>query len=464
MRRSFSKRAAARALIASALALVSVSCATTPQAPSGKPARATGPHTATMDITPGIPVAFTAVPPHDFAPIAGEPPLWVAGGKEIALVGALASHVVILAYAPAAAAAEPRVIASDQGLADPQARIADVRASPDSQALAVALAEPKNGDLKVVVLPVLAPEKAREVASFNGRFQWARVNWLDLGTIAVTLKAAGPARPAPPAPGGRVAPGDGLFFISLAGPGQITQATLNCPLSELSFSPDGRLAVGQGGPGVPPVFYDRAAASCQVFRTSRPIRPLDWSPDSSSFIYVGQPSIGPGTGVFTFEPATGAGGPVAISSSAAVYNRYGEILSLGNRQITWRLIAEHPDSPTVAELALYNPRAALAAVQTLGLPTAPALLALSTMVYSAASDSAAIQMFSPAVPVPRRVILSYSLPAQSAFVLASGAAKGVAMMSWSPDGNQLAILDGDSARSKLTVVVPPKPKPPAAAP
>ena len=43
-------------------------------------------HTATMDLTPGINVALVQTPP-GFTPIAGQPPLWLQGEKELALAG-----------------------------------------------------------------------------------------------------------------------------------------------------------------------------------------------------------------------------------------------------------------------------------------------------------------------------------------------------------------------------------------
>ena len=46
-------------------------------------------HTATMDLTPGIAVNALVETPPGFTPIAGQPPLWLQGGKELALAGTL---------------------------------------------------------------------------------------------------------------------------------------------------------------------------------------------------------------------------------------------------------------------------------------------------------------------------------------------------------------------------------------
>jgi hypothetical protein len=77
------------------------------------------------------------------------------------------------------------------------------------------------------------------------------------------------------------------------------------------------------------------------------------------------------------------------------------------------------------------------------------------MVFSDASNDAVIDAYLPAVPVPIRELIEYSSPAQSAFVLARGPARGPAMMSWSPDGHMLAIVDGDAQESTLTLLLPP---------
>jgi hypothetical protein len=45
-------------------------------------------------------------------------------------------------------------------------------------------------------------------------------------------------------------------------------------------------------------------------------------------------------------------------------------------------------------------------------------------------------------------------PAQSAFMLAQGPARGPVMMSWSPDGHILAIVDGNARASTPMLMVP----------
>jgi hypothetical protein len=78
------------------------------------------------------------------------------------------------------------------------------------------------------------------------------------------------------------------------------------------------------------------------------------------------------------------------------------------------------------------------------------------MIFSDASNDAVIDAYLPAVPVPIRELIEYSYPSQSAFVLARGPAQGPVMMSWSPDGHIVAIVDGNAQASTLTLLVPPR--------
>ncbi len=77
------------------------------------------------------------------------------------------------------------------------------------------------------------------------------------------------------------------------------------------------------------------------------------------------------------------------------------------------------------------------------------------MVRSARFDSIAIDLFaSGPMGSPTRDIIAYSLASTTAILLASGPARGLALMSWSADGKTLAIFDGDSHRATLTLVAP----------
>jgi hypothetical protein len=108
------------------------------------------------------------------------------------------------------------------------------------------------------------------------------------------------------------------------------------------------------------------------------------------------------------------------------------------------------------EIAAFDPKQSEIRINSLGFETRAALLAQGSMVFSDASNDAVIDAYLPAVPVPIRELIEYSYHAQSAFVLARGPARGPVMMSWSPDGHIIAIVDGDAHASTLTLLVPPR--------
>jgi hypothetical protein len=78
------------------------------------------------------------------------------------------------------------------------------------------------------------------------------------------------------------------------------------------------------------------------------------------------------------------------------------------------------------------------------------------MVFSQISNDAIIDTAIPGATGPVREIIEYSYPARAAFVLAHGAVQGPVAISWSPDGRQIAIADGDATRRTLAVIAPPK--------
>jgi hypothetical protein len=224
----------------------------------------------------------------------------------------------------------------------------------------------------------------------------------------------------------------------------------------LSFSPNQRFAVSTGDRETAPAIIDLHDQSCAEIRTTAPIKVLGWAPDSSAFIYAAQESKSANIGVFRFSSATATSTLIAVSSAAAAYASDGTIIALGNGGLSWKRIARDPDAPVKAEIALINPRTAVVTINSLGFQTLPALFAQSSMVFTTASDSAAIDTFVPQPDRLLRELIDYSYPARSAFVLASGTARGPLSMSWSSDGRSLAIVDGDASLAMLTVIIPPR--------
>jgi hypothetical protein len=201
---------------------------------------------------------------------------------------------------------------------------------------------------------------------------------------------------------------------------------------------------------------DRTAQTCEKLNIVTPIKVLAWSPDSTAFIYTAPNVDARSVGIFRYELATGSSTLVAVSSSAAAYASDGAIIAVVNRELSWRRVAAQPQAKVKVEIAAFDPKQSEIKLNSLGFETSAPLLARSSMVFSDASNDAVIDAYLPAVPAPIRELIEYSYPTQSAFMLARGPARGPVMMSWSPDGHMLAIVDGDARASTLTLMVPPR--------
>src|SRR5271163_4773092 len=132
-------------------------------------------HTATMDLTLGIIINALVATPPGFTPIAGEPPLWLQGNKEIALAGTVAGRTEMLGFS-GSHFENMRLVAADGGPGAPKGKIVGLAASPDGLTLAVAEAEP--GRIEIVVRYVISDTGQNSVASFDGNFHAVSLNWL----------------------------------------------------------------------------------------------------------------------------------------------------------------------------------------------------------------------------------------------------------------------------------------------
>ena len=129
-------------------------------------------------------------------------------------------------------------------------------------------------------------------------------------------------------------------------------------------------------------------------------------------------------------------------------------MALGNRELNPRTAASSPDKRVTAQIASFIPRQGTTIVDTLGIPTTPAMMMASTMTYSHGFAELALQLFADRPEGPTREIITFSIVDRKAFVLASGPVRGVAVIGWSPGANQLAIFDGDGVNSALAVIAP----------
>jgi len=413
--------------------------------------------TATLAITMGIPLPAAIALPPGFAPAVGYPPMWL--GTEIGVAGEVEGKTVVLGFS-GAKLANRRVLAQDFGAAATAGVIVDIAASPYGTSLATAVSQPQNNRIVVFLRDLTSPSDAEghALASVDGSFALVHLTWLDSATLSLALRAPAPSPDStePAAAGGAALDAmDGLYVIYGAKLPQRFHLP-GCALSRLSWSPNRRLAVAQGDVQAPVALIDYTAHICQKLNIATPIKVLGWSPDSTAFIYTAPNVDARSVGIFRYELATGAITLVAVSSSAAAFASDGAIIAVVNRELTWRRVAAQPQAKVKVEIAAFDPKQSEIRINSLGFETRAALLARGSMVFSAASNDAVIDAYLPAVPVPIRELIEYTYPTHSAFVLARGPAQGPVMMSWSPDGRIIAIVDGDAHASTLTLLVPPR--------
>jgi WD40 repeat protein len=379
--------------------------------------------------------------------------MWLENGRLLAVVGVLPDRTAVVGF-DTNNERDPFVIASDFGPVVPGGKIVDVVASPDGMTLAIAAIEPSSGHLNIVLHDVIAPDESSQVASFTGSFESVSVNWLDPHRIAVALRAPNPPSGSQAdgnSPGSvAVASPSGLYVIDTRGLGSVERVNLECPLSRLSWNPEGTWAVGTGDSVAAPVFIGLRKRLCTGMRGG-PINPLGWSPDGGSILYS-IPSHD-SSAVMRYDLKGGSTALIAIASSAAAWTSSGDILALGSQTLTWRA-AQLPTKPWPAQLAMMVPGLPEVRILSLGIRTTAPLLAQSRIVYAQGTDMAAIDLLTPGPTGPLRRIIGYLQATRIALTLASGPALGPVLMSWSPDGRNLAILDSNLGTSVITVLSP----------
>jgi hypothetical protein len=399
-------------------------------------------HTATMDLTPGIIVNGLVEMPAGFTPIVGQPPLWLQGAKEVALTGTRQGRTEVLGFS-GAAYKHMRLVAADGGPGAPHGKIVGLAASPDGLTLAVAEAEP--GRIEIVLRYVISDGGQSSVASFDGNFHAVSLTWLAPNTLAVSLAGESAASPAQPG---------GLYLIHVLGAVTVEEVKLNCPPSMLVFSPDAHFAVGEGDEHAPASVFDSRNGNCHQIGLDGPIRVLGWAPGSAAFLYSTPAGRGHGAGVFRYNIADGKTDLIAVSSSAAAYTGQGIVMALGNRELNPQTAASSPDKRVTAQIASFVPKQGQTIVDSLGIPTTPAMMMASTMTYSHGFAELALQLYADRPAGPTREIVTFSIVGRKAFVLANGGVNGVVVIGWAPGANHLVIFDGDGATGALAVITP----------
>jgi hypothetical protein len=415
-------------------------------------------HTATLDLTAGLRVNGIVSMPSVFTPDFNQPPMWLQQGSEIGVVGSMNGKTTLLGFGGPDFSTRT-IEAQDFGPAAPGGRIVDIAASPDGMELAVAVAEPTQNRLEVVLRDLISSGQGHPTATIDGDFEFAQIQWRDAATVALTLRASADAITNVGGSGGGAAGVGGLYIITVTGATAVQHLDgITCPLSAMSFSPNRYFAVGSGvGETVEPVIIATHEQGCRALKLPAPIRVLGWAPDSSSMLYAAASGPGGAAGVFDFDLASGGvSSVIAISSGAAAYASDGTVVALGNNALSWRRLAHEPNRMVKAQVALIAPRQHNIDLNSLGFETLPALMARAKMTFSTASNDGVIDVYIPGAAGPLRRVIEYSYPARAAFVLGSGAAEGPIAMSWSPDGRLLSIVDGNATLNTLAVIAPAK--------
>jgi hypothetical protein len=429
----------------------------------------------TLDVTNGIKVLTNVEMPAGFAPIATRPPIWLQNSEELGVIGTQDGHTIMYGLS-GAHWRTGRILAAEAGPgAAEEGKIVDIAASPNGLTLATAVVAAGGDRLDVIIRDLIATGPGNVLASFNGKYDSISMSWLNDATIALGLRRhpetpSGPEseqdaprpesdQPGPdqPEPGPPQNPADGLQLIVVSGAGTVAPLKLSCPMSPLSWSAHGVYAVGQGDANTPPVIIDRRDSTCRRFHMPLPIHVLDWDRnDEGTFLYVGPDPSHHTVGVFKYNIPSGDEHLAGVSTSAAAFSAAGDTITIGNQALTFKKAIENPQAQVLAQVAVAKSEEGEVDVKSLGFQTEPAMLANSTMAYSKGADEAAIQTYSPSLPVAWRKTVTYSLHYDNAFLLAEGPARGIVTMSWSLRGRWLAFLDGDAAGTVMTVLEPPR--------
>lgn len=422
--------------------------------------------TATLEITGGIAVPGSVAMPPGFEPVPGWTPMWLMQDNGIVVAGRIAGRTEVFSFSGKKFQSQAR-IGEDFGPLANGGRIVDIAVSPDGSEVATAVVTPNPARLEIVIASIIGGGKGTVAASFDGGFAFASIVWKNNATLALTLgpESNGPrTAPAPlaarldqSAESGAAPAASGLYLIGVTGLGAVSHLDkIKCPLGPVNFSPNGRFAASGGTAVALPVIVDTTSQACAPLGPRSPVKILGWSPDSTSLLYAGD--VGPDNlpGSFRYNLATGATSVATIASASAAFASDGTLVALGDNELTWRRTADYPHATIKSEIALFSPVTSEITINSLGFGVTPELLSESSMTFTQATDDAAIDLLSPAPGGVFRTLIDYSYPARQAFALASGAARGPLLMSWSHSGSMLAVLDGVGGDSKLTIFAPPR--------
>ncbi len=407
-----------------------------------------------LAITNGIKILGSVELPSGFVPDLDYGPIWIGQGTEVGVAGTVEGTSALLSFSLPKLADGQRIIAEDFGIGAPRGRILGVAASPSGPELAIAIAEPAEDRVEVIVRGGPVAGDGRTVATIAGAYARAQLKWIDATTITIALRTSAPDPAGTLADGTRT--GYDLVVIKVGNSPETHALTrLRCELSELNFSPDGRFAVAQGDAETPPALIDLRNETCAQLRRHEPIRVVAWAPDDATLLYValGKERV---PSIFRYDRLSGESVVVAIASGAAAYTADGTIIALGNERLSWEAARTAWRKSMAAKIALWSRGREELTINSLGFETTPELLAQASMVFAPGSDDGLIDIAAIKAAQSVRELIAYSYPARAAFVLATTSPDAMIGKSWSPDGKLIALVDASAQPGILTVIAPPR--------
>jgi hypothetical protein len=346
---------------------------------------------------------------------------------------------------------QQHILAADFGPSAPRGKLLDVTPSPDGLALASVITEPAQNRVQVMLRNMLGAGDAYPLAALDGAFENAQLTWIDAFTLVLVLRSV-----APNVPGalGIESSRSGFYVINANNPPGIRQLRgITCRGRQLSFSPSEQMAVSAGDLDEPASLINLDDETCRTLGVPEPFQVLAWAPDSSAFLYsaVGEGSV---PGIFQHDIASASNVVVAISSGSAAYASDGTIIALGNESLAWTQAAATPDKPVNLQVSLRRAGGQEININSIGVATTATLLARSRIIFSRVSDKGVIDVIALSGDGPRRELLEYSYRTRATFGLATCSLDAPLAISWSPDGNLIAVLDSGVRPNLLTVIAP----------
>lgn len=382
--------------------------------------------------------------PAEFVTDRNYSPMWLVQ-NEIAIAGSTNGKSVVVGVS-GSNPEQQRVIAEDYGAGAPDGVLMDFAVSPDGAQIATVFADSDRTHIQVMVRPAEHDDRWQSIVTMPGAFVVARISWINPALLALTLHSDDPAH--------RGVTEGSLELVTLGNqPVVKVLDQIQCPVRDLSFSPNGQLAVTQSDRDAMQWLIYLGRQNCHELAASQPLRVIGWAPDSSSFLYftVGDTEV---PGVYSYSVAKGAGSLVAISSGAAAYARDATIVALGNDDLTWGRAAQAPYKIVIAQIALRQSSSSELIINSLGLPLTPAILSRSKMRFSLASQNALIDTAVVTARGTTQELIKYSYPTRSAAVLVAAPPDEALSPAWSPNGAAIVVVDTTSHPNFVTVLSP----------